>query len=408
MKSKKITLVIAISTLALNACLNDSEKKNATLFSSAVPSSSSLDLSETISSSESNSPTELLSSTPQQSSSSFDETPVYTDTIVPYKVFDSNKPAIKRVVGYIPIYRDQDELFKKMNLSVVTHANLSFINPKDSSGDFVKFSAGEQWQAYKKHHSELTAKGIKVIASIGGAAANHGIYTHLLKDENKSAFVKNLVKFALDNKLDGIDVDLEGTLVNDSAQYGPFVSELSDSLKAHGLLLTAAVANWNGGYWSDATLAAFDFINSMSYDESGTWTPKSIYQHSPMSAALRDLKYWTETRGLAKEKVVLGVPFYGYNYTLTRYEIDGKEVGARGAAAFTWKDYLEKYPERIDADWAGKKLTADGIWFCNGRNTMRDKTLLSREYGGVMIWELSQDTHDSTSLMKVIVEHSGK
>jgi chitinase len=162
------------------------------------------------------------------------------------------------------------------------------------------------------------------------------------------------------------------------------------------------------GYWSDATLEAFDFINSMSYDESGTWTPKSIKQHSPMWSAERDLKYWTETRGLAKEKVVLGVPFYGYNYMLIKYEVGGKEVGERTAGAFAWKDFLAEHPERIDADFAGEKNTLEGIWYCNGRNTIRDKTILARDFGGVMIWELSQDTSDDTSLMKVIVEHAGQ
>lgn len=406
--SKKLTL-LAFSTLSLSACLTDKETKsdlNLEPISSVESSSQAQDSIAFLSSSLGLANSSFIEASSQEllSSSSF----AYTDTIIPYSVINSDKPALKRVVGYVPLYRDQDDLFSKMNLSVVTHANLSFVNPTDSSGSFADYSTGEQWTSFKAHQQKLVDQNIKVIASIGGAAANKYIYTHLLKDENRSEFVKHLLDFAIDNDLDGIDVDLEGELVNDSAQYTPFVLELSDSLKAHNLLITAAVANWNGGYWSDETLAAFDFINSMSYDESGSWSPRSIKQHSPMWSAERDLKYWTETRGLAKEKVVLGVPFYGYKYMLIKYEIGGEEVGDRSAEAFTWKDFLAEHPERIDADFAGEKNTADGIWFCNGRNTMRDKTILSRDFGGVMIWELSQDTNDDTSLMKVIVDHSGK
>lgn len=405
--SKKLTL-LAFSTLTLSACLTDKESEtvlSSTALSSQEASSQSVDSLSNLSSSIEVGLSEDISVSSEAliSSSSF----TYTDTIIPYSVVSSTQPPLKRVVGYVPLYRDQDDLFAKMNLNVVTHANLSFVNPTDSTGSFADYTQGEQWTNFQVHQQKLVDKNIKVIASIGGAAANKYIYTHLLKDENRSAFVKNLLDFALDNNLDGIDVDLEGDLVNDSAQYSPFVLELSDSLKAHNLLITAAVANWNGGYWSDETLAAFDFINSMSYDETGTWTPRSAKQHSPMWAAERDLKYWTETRGLPKEKVVLGVPFYGYKFMLTIYEVGGEEVGDRSAAAFTWKDYLAEHPERIDADFAGEKNTFDGIWFCNGRNTMRDKTLLARDFGGVMIWELSQDTDDETSLMKVIEDHSG-
>jgi GH18 family chitinase len=41
----------------------------------------------------------------------------------------------------------------------------------------------------------------------------------------------------------------------------------------------------------------------------------------------------------------------------------------------------------------------------NGLDTIRKKTALAaRKGGGIMIWELSQDTGDATSLLKAIRE----
>lgn len=405
MKTKINLALIGITALGLSACLtntnvsNDDEKSSETQSSisseetktsedTQISSQEIINLSNTDNKSsdleETKSSEVIFSSMTLQSSSS--ETQSMSSNYV--------EPST-RVVSYIPLYRNQNDMFSKIDFSATTHVNISFVNPDDKTGDFLGFTYSGQWTAFKKHHQSLIDKNIKVLASIGGGGADHKEnYLHLMRPENKTAFISKLMDFARDENLDGIDVDLEGDLVNTSL-YNPFVLELADSVKAQGLLYTAAVASWNGSKISKESLDAYDFINLMAYDATGPWSPTKVINHSSMDFALENLAYWSG-RGVSKDKIVLGVPFYGYKFT------------TNGVSAFTWDQYLTQFPGSIEDDQAGTENTAEGIWFCNGRKTMKDKVLLGNTYGGIMIWELGQDTYDQTSLMQVVVDNIKK
>ena len=130
-------------------------------------------------------------------------------------------------------------------------------------------------------------------------------YLSLMNSKNRGAFITKLLDFVQTNKLDGLDIDLEGDLVL-SDDYSDFVIVLADSLKARNknLLYTAAYTTWNADYASDKAIAKFDFINSMSYDVCGpTWGTKGC-NHSPFSRAESDQDYWVNKRKIDKSKFI--------------------------------------------------------------------------------------------------------
>lgn len=177
-----------------------------------------------------------------------------------------------------------------------------------------------------------------------------------------------------------MDVDEEGPAIN--SNYGPFIKQLADSLKPKGLLLTAAVG-WGGESIPNSAFQYFDFINLMAYDLTGNWDLDNPGQHSPYWYAEQMISDYKK-RGVKKEQLCLGLPFYGYGFY--------KTVGN-----FPYSQILAKYPDAWNNDQVG-----DTIYY-NGMNTIWKKTQLAlAEASGVMIWELSNDAKGDKSLLSVI------
>lgn len=289
-----------------------------------------------------------------------------------------------RVIGYLPTYRWGS--INSIDFDNLTHVCYSFVNP-DASGNF-SFS-----QDLTNLKAKASAANCKVYASIAGAApsaAAKTAYTTLTTPSERPAFIHKLLNYLRTAGVDGVDVDLEGDLVAMST-YNDFVVELADSCHAAGFGISAALARWNANLVSNATVNALDFINIMSYDQTGSWAPNNPGPHSTYAAAVSDFDYWSSTRAKGAANVVLGVPFYGYEFK-----------NDNTAGAMTWCQIAGAYPSKMDEDQA---TTADGTVYYNGKPTIRKKTqfVMDQKGGGIMIWELGQDCFGANSLFQEII-----
>jgi chitinase len=287
-----------------------------------------------------------------------------------------------RVVGYIPAGRTTAPDVSKVSFQNITHLNIAFVNP-DSTGNLI-LPAGFDTLVQKAHEYKL-----KVLASIGGGSFNP-YYSDLLSDSNRKAFVTALVQLAIDHDLDGIDVDLENDNANDK-NYDNLITGLVAGLHPIGKLLTAALATWNGQIISNAALETFDFINVMSYDQTGPWRPDKPGPHSTYAKAKEDLRYWSATRGYPAKKINLGLPFYGYCF------------GTAYGESMSYADIITTFPGSDQRDELAP--ATGGMIYYNGIPTIRQKTSLAlKSAGGVMIWQLLQDSNDDKSLLTTINE----
>lgn len=292
----------------------------------------------------------------------------------------------KVVIGYIPTYVNMQNAIDNTDLDIVTHINIAFINP-DTSGSVMSggeptcsnASASDINYVVNKAHQN----GVKVLASLGGGSEPScaGSWTTLLQPSNRATLVSNLSAFAQYFNLDGIDVDIEGNRLQDlidAGYYTPFIEDLHDSLNPQGKLVTCATATYTGGRIPVSSIPYFDYVNVMSYDNGwGTTGHHSTYAH-----AVGHIQTWLGL-GCPAEKLVLGVPFYGYTNTV-------------GTGGTSYKDIVGQYPAAAYVDeYAGYKY--------NGIPTIEAKTEYAAQHiAGVMIWELSQDTSDSLSLLQAI------
>jgi chitinase len=285
-----------------------------------------------------------------------------------------------RVVGYLREYDVVDGRATQFDFSKITHLNIAFLNP-DANGDFAMLTG------LKELVTAAHAKNVKVLASIGGGLAP-AYYTTLIGDKaSRTKLVSSIAGLTTLYNLDGIDVDLEGSFVD--ANYETFVSELKVLLQPQKKLLTTAVATVYATQYTDKALAQFDYINIMSYDKTGPWKPEKPGQHSPYSMAVDDLDYWGSTRGIAKEKLSLGLPFYGYGFG----------NGVPGDMSFA--DIVKQYPGAENKDEV--TVAAGGTMYYNGLPTIKSKTMLAlQKAGGVMVWQLLQDGTGANSLLNTI------
>ena len=284
-----------------------------------------------------------------------------------------------RVVGYLTVHSIENGAGANFDFSRINYLNIAFINPDEKANFIVTPVLANVVAA-------AHAKNTKVLVSIGGGSAPE-YYTSLLSDSLRNVLINNLIKLVADNNLDGIDVDLEGERIDNN--YEAFVTGLSAVLKLRNKLLTSAVATAYMSRYTDKALAVYDFINIMSYDKTGQWRPANPGQHAPYDMAVSDLDYWANTRGIAKEKLCLGVPFYGYGF------------GEGAPADINFSNIAAQYPGSENTDEV--TVAGGGVIYYNGIPTIKNKTILAlKNAGGVMIWQLMGDDFGSKSLLNVI------
>ena len=288
-----------------------------------------------------------------------------------------------RVIGYYSLRAAMTADPATVPFDRLTHVNLSFLNP-DASGTFTQDLSRLAAFVDAAHQRD-----VKVLTSIGGGGA-HPQYRELLKNEKRGMLVERLVQIAVKANLDGIDVDIEGGDIDEN--YEAFVVDLATALRAQRKLMTSAIAVFYKDQLTDRALAQFDFVNIMSYDHTGPWRPERPGPHSTFEHAADALDYFGNVRKISKDRMVLGVPFYGYGY--------GPELTSP-AVTMTYKDIVATFPgsELVD-QWT----RPDGkIMYYNGIPTIKRKTSLARERAsGIMIWQILGDAPDATSLLKAI------
>lgn len=273
-----------------------------------------------------------------------------------------------KVVGYFPTWQGD---VNTIPYQQVTHINYSFVLPT-ATGQLQALDGGGSRLSTLVQKAHAT--NVKVLIAVGGwNNGDDSAFRSLAANSSyRSTFINNLLNFVDQYGLDGVDIDWEYPDGGEVASFKTLMRELGDKLRAKGKILTAAVSAYDGAGSIDAdVINSVDFLNLMVYD---IGTPHSTYAH-----AQNALTHWKYNEGLPKDKAVLGVPFYSHTQWVAY-----KDIIARYGAAAAQSD------------------SAGGLDY-NGQPTIRAKAeLASAEAGGIMFWEISQDTRDNTSLMKEI------
>jgi chitinase len=335
--------------------------------------------------------------------------------------------------------------------------NLTF-----TAADSVTGIADNPASAFRGNLHQLAAlkkrfPHLKILISLEGSAADFALGA---QPENRSAFVASCVDTfirghfahgAEDAHLfDGIDVDWEYPKAEDAANYVELLTQLREAMNMvrPGLRLSIAVGaspHTYGGVNMVAVSHIVDQIGIMNYDYAGPWNPKTgflapLYSDHGGSVETSIREY--RAAGVPAEQLLMGMPFYGYGWQKVGGDGHGLFQEGRGIHGDRPYSFLETLataatvddPNASDAAGnppaappattthaAEKRPTAtatpftiyrdprsqapwlydgDTFWTFDDPTSIRFKVrfALGQRLGGVMAWELSEDTANAALL----------
>ncbi len=276
-----------------------------------------------------------------------------------------------RVIGYFPSWVAPEGV----RYRELTHINYAFAFP-EPDGRLRPLPHPDRLAAIVRG---ARAHGVKVALSVGGWHGGDDSAFEVLaaNPAARAVFVEALGALVEQHGIDGVDMDWEYPDAGESARHNvTLMKELRARLGPQRLLTAAVVGDGaQGAGVLPEVFACSDFINIMAYDNDD----QGQRPHSTYDYAVTCLDYWSQ-RGLPRDKLVLGLPFYG-------------KLPQR-----TYRQLVSQDPAAPQKDEVG------GVHY-NGLSTIRRKTALALDRGsGVMIWEITQDTADGSSLLRAINE----
>ena len=339
---------------------------------------------------------------------------------------------------------------ENLPLDKLTHIIYSFTEVIDNEMKFKNDSSGIKLKilvARKKNHPHL-----KVMIACGGWGGSGGFSEMARSVENREKFVKSVVRFIREFKLDGLDIDweypgLEGIgnayIPEDKENFTSLMQELREGLDKIGKdqVLTYAAAGWErffdhielGKVMQYAT-----YINIMSYDLAGGgdpftshhtnlgWVKMEDIEGTPAASKIREegdstkpfsaekiISFCIE-KGVKSAQIVIGAAFYGKGWMGVPPENNGLYQLNRGQ----WKgpgrysSIREQFEDKNGYfrhwDTVAKApflYNPEDSIFISYEDTvsirLKTEYAINAGLGGIMFWQLGGDT-DKDGLVDAI------
>ncbi|WP_289645027.1 glycoside hydrolase family 18 protein [Maribacter aestuarii] len=373
---------------------------------------------------------------------------------------NENDDAIVVMGYYVP---EKDYHPDQLPLQQLTHIIFSFTNVIDGEMKFRDEETGEklrQLVEQRKNHPHL-----KVMIACGGWGAD-GFSDMAHTAENRQKFIQSAVAFNKKYKLDGLDIDWEypaipaagtGARPEDKQNFTLLMKELRQAL--HTLerkqILTFASAGWKRYYENielKKVMQYADYMNVMTYDQVGGNAPYTGHHTALCLIEDKDVQgtpawnYVEQRRadkspgaanygprsvekiidfcieqGVKPEQLVIGAAFYGRAWKGVPPENNGLYQPNTGSY-IGWSGYSQirkefepntNYKRYWDPIAKAPYLYSakDSVFISYDDSvSVRLKTeyAIEKKIGGIMFWQLGNDTKDEKSLLKSIYEASLK
>lgn len=304
------------------------------------------------------------------------------------------------------------------------NADLNAVFPAGVSVNGRADDPASPFRGYFHQLKELKVRypRLKILISLEGKA---GDFAQDAQPENRRAFVASCVDMFIRGNFappgvrepgvfDGFDVDWESPEAPDAANFRALLEEFRTQMDAvrPGLRLSIAVGaapEMLPGTDFAAVARIVDQVGVMNYDYAGPWNPTTGFL-APLfagkhSGSIESSIASYKSHGVPASKLLMGLPFYGYSWTAVPSVNNGlfqtglavhndrpySYIRTLAAPGSVYRD------QRSQAPWLFDGQT---FWTYEDPISVRYKVSYARHehLGGVMIWELSNDTADAELL----------
>ena len=362
-----------------------------------------------------------------------------------------------KIIGYFAswaIYGDAPYLVTDIPAEMLTHLNYAFAGISEDG----KIALLDEWAdtqfPYPDDADDQPLKGnfnqlrllkeayphLQTLISIGGWTDSDRFSDVALTEESRAKFAASVVEFVTQYGFDGVDVDWEyptgggepGNIERpeDTENFVLLMAELRAQLDAqeaadgHHYPLTIALGAGRSAFqpldW-ERLVPLLDWINVMTYDMSGSWSSVTGFNAPLYDSAANPPEGNSSdatimgvlAAGIPPEKLLMGVPFYGHGWTGVEADNDGlhqpygSDSGSFGYGALA-EDQIETFQrfwsEEARVPWLYDAESGTMITYDDPESLVA-KAEYVREHGlgGIMFWEISQDSADS-ALLRAIYE----
>jgi chitinase len=300
-------------------------------------------------------------------------------------------------------------------------ADLNAAYTRENSVSGAADDAVSPFRGYFHQLKELKARypGLKILISLEGKAAD---FSEDAKPENRRAFVASCVDTFLRGHFapgisesgifDGFDIDWESPRESDAENFQALLKEFRRQMNAvrPGLRLSIAVGHTPHmlpGTDFAAVAKLVDQVGIMNYDYTGPWDPTTGFL-APLFSSPADPGYPNSIEqsiadykgaGVPAEKLLMGLPFYGYSWTAVSQANNGlfqRGRSIRGDKPYRYIRTLAAFVPNYRDPRSHAPCLFDGetFWTFEDPTSVRYKASYAahQRLGGIMIWELSDDT----------------
>ncbi|MEH7277091.1 glycoside hydrolase family 18 protein [Neobacillus vireti] len=321
---------------------------------------------------------------------------------IPEEVVEDSKV----LLGYVQDFRDPNAV----DYSKLTHVIFSFAHPTADGG--ILLNGDSAINNLRTMVIKAKEHNTKVILAVGGWFHINGGESYepfraaISNSDARTRLVNELIHIVDTEQLDGIDIDFEHPRSkSDAANLAAFTSELSNQLHSKGKELSVAVyakihavTGTEMGFvvYEPSMFQHVDHVNIMAYD--GQWDGGyNAANLSPYPFTEKIVNYWAalfDEYNLAKEKLVLGVPFYA--------QPEDPAIKQVSYAAIVKQDPANALNDTVYMNGT--------TYHYNGVKTIQKKTNLAMNngFGGMMLWEAGHDSRGDLSLTTAIFDELSK